>query len=320
MFSVLSQCCEVRIAGGNVYYNYFDKKKVQKLPFCTEKKLFDKKNTFSRLVKMFISFCNTLVALMCNCDVIIFQDANQTMLYTLLGIIPIKRKKIILIKYAIDSPKAQKAYKKIKHKISGIISSLESVAETYGRPYVLVPDYFPLFEDDTKVILPMYDFAIVGTYMREKDYEGVVKAFSNRKESLIIAGYIPCDVKQKLEAISTENITIVDRYLSSAEYSFYIRNATCVILPYASGYKCKSSGVVLDALYRKRPVLVNDIPSFHFVKERGVGVVYSNIDDGIDEFLKHTKTDFDNNIDSFILAQEKAIDRLLYFVMEVNSV
>lgn len=273
---VLSAHYDVKIVGGKTYAHYFSKEKLIKLPFITKKAEFDSNNRFIKLLYRIKSVINTIYALLLDADVLIFQDSNQTILYNVLRYLSPK-KKIILIKYSVETrDHTNEAYQGIKKSIYGVITSLQEVADFYDTKSLIIPDYFPTscsFVE--KNIELLYDFLIVGTITEEKDYVDVIRAVSNTDYSLVIVGWFKDkDKLQKLQEMATSNIQIMDCYLSEEDYLKVIYQSRYIVLPYKEGYKFKSSGVVLDAIYNGKPVVVPRIESFSFVEYDKLGIVY----------------------------------------------
>lgn len=273
--SILQNSFQVKIAGGKTYGKYFDTDDILKLPFITTKKEFDSNNLLIRILRTFKIIINILVILMSDADTVIFQDCVQTILYTILRIIPTK-KKIILIKYAVDSrERSNHSFDKIKDRIFGIITSIEEVATFYDVNYLIVPDYFP--DDSPKgSCITEYDFGIIGTITLEKDYQMIIDNVNNSNYTAIIAGYFSDkSLLQELREIAQDNVKIIDKYLSEEEYKRLINKCRFIVLPYKTGYKLKSSGVVLDAIYNYKPVITPKFTSFKFVSDNNLGYQYA---------------------------------------------
>lgn len=306
--------CNVVIIGGKTYEHYFDRENLLQLPFTTTKNEFDDISLKARIFRTFKSFINTFVALISDVEILVFQDANQTVLYTLLRFLRVK-KQVYLIKYTVEKRRrAIHGFEKVKNKISGIITSLDTVGKFYGVEYIIVPDYFPdvmLYSCKKE-----YDYAVVGTAMKEKDFEGVVSAFSQSTKSLYIAGYFP-DKKRynNLMKLKTDNVKIINRYLDDNEYDKTIRKSGYIILPYKSGYEEKSSGVILDAVYRGTPVIVSNINSFQFVKEHNIGRMYDSINELACIVEKSKLDQYSKEIIEFINKQKRKEREIIKFIL-----
>lgn len=225
---------DIFVLGGPVYKNYIYNNYVR-LPFDLEKKMFDRTG-IKRLFNKLKAVINTIAAIKSNTDILIFQDANQTILYTLLRFFKVN-KKIYLIKYSIDERKqAVKSFNKIKNKISGVITSLDEVGRYYKVPYLIVPDYFP--SEEISMDEKIYDLIIVGTVTEQKDYENVIKAVNKTKLNLKIVGYFNDEQRfNNLKIIANHNIVIENKYISDDEYKNIIKSGKYVILPYKVSVK-----------------------------------------------------------------------------------
>ncbi|MGG7214925.1 glycosyltransferase [Clostridium nigeriense] len=301
------------VLGGPVYKNYIYNNYVR-LPFDLEKKMFDRtgiKILFNKLKAVI----NTIAAIKSNTDILIFQDANQTILYTLLRFFKVN-KKIYLIKYSIDERKqAVKSFNKIKNKISGVITSLDEVGRYYKVPYLIVPDYFP--SEEISMNEKIYDLIIVGTVTEQKDYENVIKAVNKTKLNLKIVGYFNDEQRfNNLKNIANHNIVIENKYISDDEYKNIIKSGKYVILPYKKeSYNYKSSGVVLDAIYNGVPVIVPGLNSFEFVKNNKVGLTYNNSFDEIIEDISDINYDeLINNVKKYCKIMELKKEELRNFI------
>lgn len=275
-YNILSKVGDVYIVGGETYAAHFDKNKLIRLPFYTTKKEFDSRDVFVRLICKAKSIINTAFAYLLPLDILIFQDANQTAIYKLSKYSG--KKRVFIVKYAIENREAvRNAFWKNSKHFDGVITSIKSVAEYYQKPYVLIPDYFPMETAQASDCIKKWDVSVVGTVMGFKDYEAVVEALSNTEFKVYIAGYFPDKERlSMIKSMSSDNIVIEDKYLSEEEYDCAIRSSRYVLLPYkAEGYAEKSSGVVLDAIYRGVPVITPDYESFSFVKEEKLGYCYT---------------------------------------------
>ena len=94
-------------------------------------------------------------------------------------------------------------------------------------------------------------------------------------------------VKSKLlNAINNSHIRPVDNTLSTPEYSYMVKNAIGVILPYSSAFKYRCSGIFFECVSYGTQVIVSDINAF---KEYQVGnhiCVYSNVESFVDSLQK----------------------------------
>lgn len=185
-------------------------------------------------------------------------------------------------------------YNLVKKRIKGIICPNDVVGKAYDLPYITVPDYIVTerkIRDEQ--IAYKYDFGMVGIMSLGKDIDDVIQSFANTKYKVIIAGYF--NDLQRYESFvrrCTPNITIINKYLSDDEYNCILKSTKYMLLPYNKKYSAASSGVVFDILFNGRPLITRDFLNFHFVKEYGVGILYT---ESIAE-LDHDKLLDDENV------------------------
>jgi hypothetical protein len=280
LYSILCNDFAVKVVGGITYANYFQKEQLDILPYRTYYEEFHIGNTFRKLRSKIKSIINLIVALRKNYDYLIFQWCSQNFLYLTLLLFKKKRSKVFLIKYNAETRLTHKLlFRLIKNKVSCIFTSMPKTGESYGIPYLLIPDYFPVEEDLNSVSQPVvYDFVIVGTTDNDKNIEDVISGIEKTNFTIKIAGNFKDKAYlEKIQKLTTsKNILIQDKYLTDTEYKNTILQSKYVILPYLkSAYTDKSSGVVLDAVYRGKPVIAPDLSGFQPVKDFGMGYLYN---------------------------------------------
>jgi glycosyltransferase involved in cell wall biosynthesis len=281
LLQILSENLEVKVLGGRTYSKYFDESKIEILPYFTRKVDLDNKSFFIKVKTKIKSFFNTIAVLRNRkYDVLIFHDNNQTLLYFLLLFFK-PNSHIVLIRYTKNNTSlSNRLFNKIKCKISFIISSLESVAISYGIDYILLPDYLPVKTSQQELPKPLYDFVLIGTINECKDIEDVLESVLNSSLTLKIAGHFENE-EQYNKLLSTygssERISITNKYLTEEEYECFIKIARFILLPYKTdSYSNRSSGVILDAIYSGRPVIGSNIDAFQIINEREIGFVYKS--------------------------------------------
>jgi len=315
---IFQQDFDVKIYGGITYKNFIEGSRYKKLPFVIKREEV-KGGIIKKSFMKFKEVINALKVLSSDADVIIFQCYSEMPVYLALLIKNIRRKKVFMIQYqkGLRSKYSQAVYRKVAKKISGIITSSKEVANFYGLDNVIIPDYLPVNIKFNKVQYE-YDGIILGTTSDWKDYEDVISSFRNCEFKVKIAGkFFDENRLRRLKSSSTPNIEIEDRYLTDNEYDDYLSKSKYVILPYRKEYEEKSSGIVLDAIYRKKPVIVPNLKSFNFVKECQLGLVYN---ESISEVVPMLSDDLYNslqkNIESFIIEKNKEKQVLIDFIKE----
>ena len=66
-------------------------------------------------------------------------------------------------------------------------------------------------------------------------------------------------------------------YISDDDYDNYINSSRYCILNYQGTYAERSSGVVLDTLFRNVPVVGRKCRALQFVEDNNLGVLYENV-------------------------------------------
>lgn len=273
--TILEHDYDVTIVGGNTYSSYFEN--IRKLPFITDKDDFQNGKFIKRLVLKIKVTLNVFVSIIHSYDYYIYQDGNRNIVAFLLLILSFLRRKVVLIRY---TPCEHIEYKFITfspNKIKQIITSLEDTKASYPIPSLIVPDYFPTIQSYNEHDI-QYDFVILGTIVEGKDYEDIVKAISNTKYSLLIAGHFGNKNRLlELMSIKTDNITIIDKYLEQSEYDNFLNSTRYVVLPYKKElYTNKSSGVTLEALYAGKPIIAVNNRGYEWIQKQNLGILYDN--------------------------------------------
>lgn len=304
---VLCDYFDCYVVGGKGYKNKF--RKFINLPFSIN----FQEHGFTKNLK---GLLNVFFSLLLKADIYIFQSQYNIPILACLKFFPFlaRNKKIYLITYndPINNPifpTEKKWFISVQDKIFGIITSNIEWTNGLKCKVINLPDYLP---EDNLVLehKRQYDFAVLGTISEWKNCEMVIDAINKTDYTCLIAGNIEDKTRRdNLCEISGKRITILDEYLSTDTYFHYFSKTSCIILPYNKDYYSKkSSGVVLEALYRNVPVIAPDIDSFKFVEEQGVGWLYK---DDISEVLDEYGNSYDEkvkNIEKFIMEMKKRVD------------
>ncbi len=106
-----------------------------------------------------------------------------------------------------------------------------------------------------------------------KQLEELVSVFSMMDYPLTIAGrFYDKERLEALKSMASENVTIIDKYLSDEEYMDMLSSARYTILPYSkTAYTNQTSGVLQEAMFvntipiaRREVLTVNEIPGMPF--------------------------------------------------------
>ncbi len=321
---ILQDEFQVKIAGSQVYEQYFDRDFI-KLPCGIDTT--EKNSLISKIKHWKGEIANCRMVLKQDADVIIFQSSGFVpMLFCIMTTNEkkLKWKKILFIQYAYQCTSGIKQFlwDRAKCKISGLITSTDKVGQQYGIDYLSIPDY--IYTSD-KVVAEVpttfsYDFCMVGTMNSSKDIEMVVDVFSEHpKYSLIIAGFFKDKERYKaLISKKASNIEMRDCYLSNEEFDEIIKQSRFCLLPYKDTYNNTTSGVIYDYIFRMRPVIFRDMENFRFVTDHGAGIAYQK---SVEEIFKNlTETDYgtySRGLSKLIAENSEAKEKFKHYIREL---
>ncbi len=316
--SVFKGKADVKIAGGPIYKTVVPEDLIE-LPYNIDIDSFEnKRNRVLNKVKIIINS----IRLFKNIDDEIVVCQPYSFFSWMIGICLCgKKKKIYLIEYKdeLKSTLNRVLYRIAKKNISGIICPNRDVGNAYKKPYVIVPDYIYDGKSKKSSVLSelSYDIGTVGIMSDGKDIEDVVTTYSNTETTVLIEGYFQDKQRlQKLKSIATDNIKIVDKYLTNQEYEEFFEKVKFVVLPYSEYYKNASSGVIYDIIFHGKPVITKEFENFEFVQEYNIGVLYKK---SLSEIDLNSMKDEDynvmiNGIENYLLKNQKSGDELLMFL------
>lgn len=313
--AILSRTIKVVISGGKTYLHYFKGTELRVLPFIQSVDSNNKKHVKS--VRKLKEIINAWIVLHSSSDVVIFQCLEETPIYVAM-LFSRTKAKVVLIQYqkGLDRYPKRVLYKLIKSRISGVISSSREVVQYYAVGGLVVPDYFPVDERQYSSN-KKYDIVVLGTVSNWKNYEDVITSLSGTGLKTLIAGFFPDkDYLSELEQKASKNVKIIDKYLTDSEYSNLLQSSRYACLPYKKQYIGKSSGVVLDALYERIPVITPKIDTFEMVGKFNLGIQYScslsEIIDKIEDPIRERT--ILNNVDAYIDDRRKDEQRLSEYI------
>jgi len=276
--------------------------------------------TYKGLEKYFLllkEIINVLTVLNSNYSIILFQQTN--FMFSLIPLVfYFGKKKIFFIVYKDYLNSGGKIKRQLKYflynltkkKIKGFIVGMEEVGKIYNHNCLVMPDYIfnsRLINDSAVPI--KYDIAVLGIITNAKQIIDVVMSFYKTKYQVIIAGKFKDNEQyKKVCQFNSDNITIVNDYISRKRYFNIIQSTKYVALPYDPiEYKLNSSGVFYDAIYHLRPLITSDTVFFKRVKENKIGYVYKNSIRESKEILEDTKIyrEYVNNTKEYVKSINK---------------
>lgn len=278
--NIFEKVCDVKIAGGQGYAKHF--KNYVPLPS-------DARTGGNFIINKIRNLCNLYSLFRNNADsTIILQSCAVLTAYIGIFLFKKKRTKLFMIQYesrTIRSPFQKLLYACIKKHVNGIICSIESVGNAFGRPYCLVPDYIYTgtfsHEEPIPYTQKTYDFCMVGLIFPGKGTEEAAEKLAGKPYQVLIAGapYTE-EVRLHLEkvAASCRNIHLCMGYQSDEAYHQHITRSRYCLMNYTDTYSERSSGVVLDALFRGVPVIARRCAAVRMVDEFNMGTLYEDLD------------------------------------------
>lgn len=275
---MLGEQYDVTIAGGPVYQSIFREEQLILLPYEVDvENLNKRKEVFLFKLR---SIWNGIRLFQREKKAVVICQPYSFISWAVALLFASRKTRIYLIEYKNELNKKVNAfsYKFIKNKISGIICPNEAVGKAYQVPYLVVPDYIYDSEQSIRHIQDSkYDFGMVGIMSDGKDVDDVINNFRNTEYSVVIAGYFQNDnMYKKCMERKTDNITVINKYLSNEEYNSIFDSIKYVLLPYKENYKEASSGVIYDVLFHGKPVITKEFENFKFVSEYNIGVLYNH--------------------------------------------
>lgn len=311
-------CCNVIIAGGPIFKTAFKEKDILLLPYDHLQGLNWLRNKWHVLMNCRFLFKNTSPT-----DIIVMQHSGATT--TLLGIaIFASKKNLFLIQYdteAISSYFKRLIFNLAKHKIKGLLCPNIHIAESYVISNCIVPDYiYPqekcystsCFEEKK------YDIAIVGSICPDKGVIEATKALTKTKYKVLVAGKADETVANRIKNICKDNsnIELHIKYLTNEDYQKYIRCARFCLLNYSGVYADRSSGVVLDILFNRTPILGHKCNALNFIDEENVGFLFDDINNVcFDDII--TKENYERcqkGITKYLDSQKKHKQKVIEFL------
>ena len=319
-FELYTKTHNVLIAGGPIYKIRFSNDKLFKLPLDTKTANNVLKNKLNFFKNAFYLFRRTNLN-----DILIIQKCG--IITTFIAIVLFAKKKrnnIFMIEYdteALNSNIKRFIYIFAKKKIKGFICPNKTIGLAYGKPYCVVTDYIYTFPKEPFIPYShkIYDFCIVGSIWPDKGVIEIAEKFKHTNYKLIIAGK-PCNniIKNQLESITqnSPNITLNLGYISENDYYNYIINSKYCILNYQGCYNERSSGVVLDVLFRHVPIIAHRCNATSLIEEENVGLLYNNLNEfNPDTVLnKNIYNKYIEGINNFLSKQESYKKELIEFL------
>lgn len=310
------------VAGGPLYKDRFAN--YYALPYDT----IPSKGKSRNKLATFLNACSVLRKI--ENSVIIFQcSAVSTVCLALTLIKP--KSEVYLIQYdtyMLASKIKRIIFNQAKKRIKGIICPGHEIGEALQVRQCVVPDYIYCQNDeDATYSEKKYDFGMFGILANGKGVYEAAEALAKTTYRVKIAGKV-ANLPEDQEMISKlkklcekhDNIDLEIGYLSDEAYDTYIKKTKYIVLNYSDSYALRSSGVILDAIYRKTPVIVRQRKYAEFVRDHNIGIVYDDISnfDFAASLEKSQYQTYIENIGEYLQEQDMHRKRLVNFVMNTG--
>lgn len=309
--AVFKNICELHIASGPICQDKFDRSEMIMLP-CDSMAGESKVKNICRMIKNGWSlFRQTKPD-----DVIIIQQSQPAMILLTLILTCFRKNGVYQIQYS-DEPMRRFYYRlffRLKRRyIKGTICPNEIVGKAYGVPYLVIPDYIYCGESkrvESDYVAKNYDFCSVGSIAKDKGVADTARIMSLKPYSMIIAGYaLDKEEAKKINGYADQSNCIDTNlnFLSEQQFNDYLNGSRYTILNYTGSYAERSSGIVLDTLFKGVPVIGRRCKALDFVEKENLGILYDNLEDIDFEALlnKDRHQEFVDSINKYLLSYEK---------------
>lgn len=279
--NIFSPYCKFKVAGGPLYKKQFTNDELISLPYS----FIEEDNKVVNFIRMVLN-AKRLFSQLNKDDVVIIQQSQPAMILLALLLTYFGNANLFQIQYS-EEPMHRFFFKVMmffaKKKIKGLICPNEIVGSAYGVPYVCIPDYLYTGKKEIKKNLyekKEYDFISIGRIVNDKGILETAEAFVNIKHSFLIAGLpdesFDADLLSKV-CSKNSRINLQLKYLNEEDFDNYIDQSRYCILNYQGTYAERSSGVVLDTLFKGVPVIGRRCRALQFIEDFGMGVLYDDI-------------------------------------------
>lgn len=313
---------EMWVAGGPIYNQRFASNLIQ-LPynFVVGDSKWDEK--WHELMN-----CRALCKKVAKDDILIMQSVALVTAFIGLMLFLHKPCRLFFIQYnaeSINSPLKKMLWKMVQTKVRGNICTFPTVAQAYGKPYIIVPDY--IYTKEHQVSFPSYsereyDICMLGHIYRDKGVTEALQYLKGKGLKIVVAGKVgESDMESELKAIAKTDKMIDLRlgYITENEYYALMANSRFCMLNYRGRYNEHSSGVIYDALFHGVSVLATNTKSTQMVKEYGLGICFDNVNNLDISILSDVSAyeTFQSQILLYLQRQHKIVEQLSGFLHHV---
>ncbi|QUR43378.1 glycosyltransferase family 1 protein [Bacteroides xylanisolvens] len=308
--------CKVKVCGGPIYKQYFDKYELVELPYDNySDSVIGKLRTFINAICLFYKARH---------QIIVLQQSTPITAFVAIACLYWFTSKLYLIQYnteSVNSTLKRFIYKCAKRKINGFIVPNERVGKSFSDNYCIVTDYI-YSKSDVKIVPfaeRIWDFGIVGSIFKDKGSLPALEYLASKGFKVLIAGGIgEYELENPIYEIVEKypNIEYHIGFVDDADFKYYIGHSKYCVLNYCGTYFDRSSGVVLDVIFNGTPVVGTRCSALNIVDENRLGLLYEDIAEINNSNLFDEKK-FElylNSIRKYIDNQSKVRDCLCQFV------
>lgn len=303
--------CEVKVAGGDIFKTHFKPKDIFLLPYDYIPSMNWLKSKWRVLMNCKYIFNNAK-----NNDIIVIQQSGLSTAILGIALFAKKKRNIYIIAYdtdAISSPIKKIIYHFAKGKIKGLLCPHKHVSDIYKISSCIITDYIYPNTINTLTVIPFenrkYDIAIVGSIWPDKGVIEAAKALTKTNLKVLIAGSGDKQLTDRLKEIcdNAKNIELHIGFISDEIYYEYIREARFCILNYHGVYEDRSSGVVLDILFNRTPIIGHKCKALDFISMSNVGYLFDDINNVNLDYIINKKMyeDYQKGIEKYLDSQKK---------------
>jgi glycosyltransferase involved in cell wall biosynthesis len=250
------------------------------------------KNRFGSLLSKYKQMMNIIYVLRSNFGKVLFQECSLLPLFLVLMFYSGNKKVYCMLYGDFNHRKGLKKFilrmlfRFAQRNIHGYILSRVPSKGSF-RHFMVAPDFLPEEENLTSLYekklnsLYEHDFLVVGIIDERKDVERLIEVIKKTKFKLCIVGRFNRDELYKRcvnSAGGSDNIRIVNEYLSDAVLKEFIMRSRFVVLPYQRDYYLKrTSGVLYNALFYFTPIIAPNLGLFRELSEKSIVLTYDNL-------------------------------------------
>ena len=159
----------------------------------------------------------------------------------------------------------------------------------------------PLYKND--VITKSRDTLYTCVGLSNSNDEDVIKQiiYKEKDEKVFQTEKINVVLRSKESCFNNGYLNVINGYLKTTEYDFYINNSYSIFLPFPKSFRYRMSGTLMDALSNRKIVLGTNIPLLQNYSKRYPKICYivKDIDDFIEKLQQIQNINYYDLINEF---------------------